>query len=72
MAMAKCRECGREVSSQAKTCPNCGVKRPAAGISKLSIGVLVIFGLGVLGAGMSPLRLKQLLIDGTQRDEARL
>jgi len=29
MAMVKCRECGKEVSSQAKACPNCGIKDPA-------------------------------------------
>jgi hypothetical protein len=28
MAMVKCRECDKEVSSKAKTCPNCGVKNP--------------------------------------------
>ena len=30
MAMAPCRECGKEVSEQAKVCPNCGVKTPSA------------------------------------------
>ena len=28
MAMGKCRECGKDVSSEAQTCPNCGVKEP--------------------------------------------
>jgi ribosomal protein L37E len=28
MALIKCSECGREVSSQAKTCPHCGHARP--------------------------------------------
>ncbi|WP_249687457.1 zinc ribbon domain-containing protein [Pectobacterium polaris] len=28
MAMKSCRECGHGVSSDAKTCPNCGVKKP--------------------------------------------
>lgn len=28
MSMIKCRECGKEVSSEAKTCPNCGVATP--------------------------------------------
>jgi len=25
MAMIKCKECGKEVSSKAESCPNCGV-----------------------------------------------
>ncbi len=28
MALARCRECGKEVSTQAVTCPHCGVPRP--------------------------------------------
>ena len=28
MAMIKCRECGAEVSSEAKKCPHCGVDTP--------------------------------------------
>jgi hypothetical protein len=28
MALVKCKECGREVSSAAPTCPNCGVSEP--------------------------------------------
>lgn len=29
MAMAPCRECGKEVSTTAKTCPHCGTQWPA-------------------------------------------
>lgn len=29
MAMTKCRECGRPVSSDAKACPNCGARDPS-------------------------------------------
>ena len=29
MAMSNCRECGKAVSTKAKTCPNCGVPKPA-------------------------------------------
>lgn len=28
MALKKCKECGKEVSSKAKKCPNCGNKSP--------------------------------------------
>jgi hypothetical protein len=44
MAMAKCRECGKDVSSKAKTCPNCGVKRPSGRMSKFAILVLLLGG----------------------------
>lgn len=29
MALAECRECGRQISTEAATCPHCGVPRPA-------------------------------------------
>jgi hypothetical protein len=31
MALVKCRECGKEISTKAASCPNCGVKSPAPG-----------------------------------------
>lgn len=49
MAMAKCRECGAEVSDSAKTCPKCGISKP---VKKTSIAIkllLGLFALGVLG-----------------------
>lgn len=27
MAMKKCKECGKEISKDAKVCPNCGKKQ---------------------------------------------
>lgn len=35
MALKPCRECGREVSTEAKSCPNCGAENP---VKKQSIG----------------------------------
>lgn len=29
MALVECRECGKEVSTEAKTCPHCGTPKPA-------------------------------------------
>jgi RNA polymerase subunit RPABC4/transcription elongation factor Spt4 len=29
MALRQCRECGHDVSGEATTCPNCGVKNPS-------------------------------------------
>ena len=31
MALKPCRECGEKVSTEAKTCPNCGKKNPTVG-----------------------------------------
>ena len=30
MALVQCRECGKEVSTEAASCPHCGVPRPTA------------------------------------------
>lgn len=45
MAIGTCRECGKEVSSEAKICPHCGVKQP---IRKSNTGCLVALGVLVL------------------------
>lgn len=45
MALKPCKECGQEVSTQAKTCPNCGTPNPTQSIGNTSIGC----GTGCLG-----------------------
>lgn len=47
MALIKCGECGRDVSSEAKSCPNCGalVKKPKAPMSRVKK-------LGIFAAGL--------------------
>lgn len=48
MAMSKCRECGREVSTSAATCPGCGVKAPVKRTSAAAwIGLVVVLFLAV-------------------------
>lgn len=42
MALVKCRECGREISSDAKSCPNCGAK-PKNKAATGCAGVLALF-----------------------------
>lgn len=42
MSMVKCKECGKEISSTAKTCPNCGAKKKKEG---LGLGGIFLFGL---------------------------
>ncbi len=56
MALRKCRECAQLVSSEAKTCPHCGIGKPVkrtSGVPVLVAGlvVLAIIGKGTGGAG---------------------
>lgn len=48
MALAKCRECGTEVSDAAKTCPKCGIDKPVKKMSLLAKVLLGLVGLGVI------------------------
>lgn len=50
MAMGKCRECGTEVSDQAKVCPKCGVSKP---IKKTSVLVKLLAGFFAIALLMS-------------------
>lgn len=43
MALGNCRECGKEVSDDAKICPNCGIKTPIRKSVTLIQAVIVIF-----------------------------
>ncbi|MDR3409669.1 MAG: zinc ribbon domain-containing protein [Formivibrio sp.] len=49
MALQKCRECGTEVSSEAKSCPKCGIAKPVKPKSQLPKVIAWIFGLSFLG-----------------------
>jgi len=44
MSLVKCTECGHEISTEAKRCPNCGAKNK---VYKSPIGKLIL--LGILG-----------------------
>lgn len=58
MAMTACKECGKEISDQAKSCPSCGAPAPKDGMglfgkAALSLGgVLLLF--IVIGAATGP------------------
>lgn len=42
MALIKCKECGKEISSKASVCPNCGVKvHPLKHILVISITIVI-------------------------------
>lgn len=44
MALKPCRECGHEVSTDAKICPHCGVRSPTAsgGLKNAPLGIFII------------------------------
>jgi RNA polymerase subunit RPABC4/transcription elongation factor Spt4 len=47
MALKKCKECGTEISSEAKTCPKCG--KPSTATSLQGLGcALTIIGLVII------------------------
>lgn len=52
MALTQCRECGKEVSTEATACPHCGAK-PAKKVGKLGLIVAGAFLVYVLGSIVS-------------------
>lgn len=44
MALIKCKECGKEISTDAKACPHCGAKPPY----RPGIGMIVFAGLALI------------------------
>ena len=52
MALVKCKECGKEVSKKAETCPHCGIKNPGITTSEYFIGFIVLFGIVGIGFAM--------------------
>ena len=52
MALIKCKECGTEVSSKAKSCPKCGAK-PAKKTSLITWFVLILIAYLVYSASQS-------------------
>ncbi len=60
MALKKCPECARDISTTAKSCPNCGYtsKKKSGCLPFLGYSVLIVVGLGILGALISPHKVK--------------
>jgi hypothetical protein len=46
MAMTKCKECKKEVSSKAATCPHCGIKNPGQKASDAIGGFIMLIVIG--------------------------
>ena len=51
MAMKSCKECGADISSSAKKCPQCGKKLKGNGLI-IALIVLVVILVGMIGLGM--------------------
>lgn len=54
MSLVKCKECGHEISKNAKTCPNCGAinkkeRKPLGCLSGLILFVVIIYAAGQFG-----------------------
>lgn len=45
MALIECRECGEEVSGEARSCPNCGIRRPGGADRTRAAAAWVLVGL---------------------------
>lgn len=48
--MKKCRDCGKEVSISAKSCPHCGADDP--GMGNLWFSIKMLLSIGMLGCCM--------------------
>lgn len=62
MALVKCRECGKKISSEATSCPSCGASKPAIpkkGMSGITKAVLVILAFSVFSAVLLPKNQKE-------------
>ncbi|WP_423359080.1 hypothetical protein [Pseudomonas citronellolis] len=46
MALKKCKECKKDVSSKAKTCPHCGISNPGTSAKDMVAGVLLLLFIG--------------------------
>lgn len=50
MALIKCKECGKEISSEAEACPHCGYKPKKAGcLAAIGIGILAVIVVSLIG-----------------------
>lgn len=47
MGIVECKECGKEISSEAKACPGCGAPPPKVGMSGMAKG-LIFVGIGTV------------------------
>ena len=48
MALIKCKECGKEISKDAKICPHCGKKLNKGNLFLQIVGILFIYNLSLI------------------------
>lgn len=53
MAIAACKECGKEVSSKAAACPHCGAKQPRSSTAVIIVVCLLLLVLGIVAVDTS-------------------
>lgn len=73
MALTKCRECGKEISTEAKACPHCGAKPPykPSLAFVLIAGLLVVFGIKASIESSSPPTASPKTAEQQAEDEAK-
>lgn len=55
MALVACKECSKQVSDDAPTCPHCGVKKPGhKGVSLVTGLIVIVVGIFAVRATMQP------------------
>lgn len=76
MALVECRECGRDVSASAETCPHCGIKSPesAPGWSRKTVfafAALLFVGYCAYQSSESDHRRQEATARAAQTEQAR-
>ena len=64
MALTKCHECGKDVSTEAKNCPSCGAKVVKPKEPKKQTSPLVLAIVGIAGLGIVALNAMESLQEG--------
>jgi len=75
MAMVKCKECGSQVSSKAKSCPNCGAKPPKkTSIVTWFVLVLIVFvayGMVNTASNLTPEEKAKLAVEAQEKEKEK-
>lgn len=73
MALIKCHECGKDISTEAKTCPACGakVKKPKKPVGPVGFFFVLVFGMVVYAMVSESENKAQREADETARERAK-
>jgi len=55
MSLKKCKECGKDISTEAESCPKCGAvfKKKPGFLDRLGVAILVFIGIGMIASLMN-------------------